>query len=92
MAIVIKINSTHSQVNPNIHILKREGIIIESQIGRIRLIKLDRNSYKTKLLLNALMILESDDQNNCGALIAPKLQMTNIERHCVNNTMPARRR
>ena len=62
MTLVRKVNSTYSQVNPNLQILAREDIIIEKHSGRLRLIKLKENP-KTKILLQVLKTLETFRNN-----------------------------
>ena len=58
MMLVRKINSTYSQVNPNLHILEKEGIITEERFGHKRIIKLNRENDKTEVLLQVLKIFE----------------------------------
>jgi len=58
MDLVCKVNSTYNQVNPNLHILKKEGIITEQKLGRLRIIKLNHENPKTVALLQALKILD----------------------------------
>ena len=57
MALVRKVNSTYSQVNPNLRILEEEGIIIDEHFGRMRVIRLNKENQKTTILLQALKIL-----------------------------------
>jgi len=59
MELVRKVNSTYSQVNPNLQILQKEGIITDEHFGRMRVIRLNRENPKTGLLLQALKILEA---------------------------------
>ena len=63
MELVRKVNSTYNQVNSNLLVLAKEGIIQEKHYGRMRLIWLNRENPKTELLLQALKIL-SDDLGN----------------------------
>ena len=58
MNLVRKVNSTYSQVNRNLQILQREGIVKSEYYGRIRIIRLNRDNPKTEALLKALKILE----------------------------------
>jgi len=63
MKLVSKVNSTYKDVNRNLLILAKENIIInEIQVkvkhGRVRVIRLNRESPKTALLLQALKTLE----------------------------------
>ena len=57
MALVRKVNSTYSQVNPNLRILAKEGLIFDEHFGRMRVIRLNRENPKTAALLQALKIL-----------------------------------
>jgi len=58
MMLVRKVNGTYSQVNPNLQILAREGIIIEEHLGHKRIIRLNRENPKTDVLLQVLKIFE----------------------------------
>jgi hypothetical protein len=59
MELVRSVNSTYNQVNANLQILHSEEIIFDEHLGRIRLIKLNKENPKTRLLLQALKILSS---------------------------------
>jgi DNA-binding transcriptional ArsR family regulator len=59
MALVRKVNSTYSQVNSNLRILAEEGIIKDERYGRLRIIRLNKENPKTKLLLQAIKILNA---------------------------------
>jgi DNA-binding transcriptional ArsR family regulator len=59
MALVRKVNSTYNQVNLNLHILQKEGIVFDEHVGRMRVIRLNRENTRTALLLQALRILET---------------------------------
>jgi DNA-binding transcriptional ArsR family regulator len=58
MELVRQVDSTYSQVNPNLKILETEGIVIDEYLGRMRIIKLNKKNPKTERLLEALRILE----------------------------------
>jgi hypothetical protein len=63
MALVSKVNSTYNDLNRNLGILGREGLIIdEYQVkvkhGKVRVIRLNRDNPKTQKLLAALKTLE----------------------------------
>jgi hypothetical protein len=58
MLLVRKVNSTYSQVNPNLKILEKEGITVEEYYGNKRVIKLNRSNPKTGVLLEVLKIFE----------------------------------
>jgi predicted transcriptional regulator len=63
MELVRKVNSTYSQVNPNLQILQKEGIISDEHFGRMRLIRLNKENPKTTILLQALKLLETPRAN-----------------------------
>jgi predicted transcriptional regulator len=58
MELVRKVNSTYNQVNSNIHILREEGIVFDEHIGRMRIVRLNREDSKAVFLLQALKMLE----------------------------------
>jgi predicted transcriptional regulator len=58
MELVHKVNSTYNQVNSNLHILQKECIVFDEHVGRMRVIRLNRENTKTALLLQALKMLE----------------------------------
>ena len=64
MELVRRVNSTYSQVNPNLRILAEEGIIIDEHFGRMRVIRLNKENQKTTILLQALKILETPKPKN----------------------------
>jgi hypothetical protein len=58
------INSTYNEVNRNLRILEVEGIIVNDyqqkvRHGKVRVIRLNRENPRTKILLEALKILEN---------------------------------
>ena len=59
MELVRKVNSTYSQVNPNLQILEKEGIIIDERFGHMRVMRLNKENTKTLLLLQALRTLNT---------------------------------
>lgn len=59
MELVRKVNSTYSQVDPNLQILQKEGIISDEHCGRMRIIRLNKENLKTIILLRALKLLET---------------------------------
>lgn len=75
MGLVRNINSTYIEVNRNIKILEEEGVVIEQRVGRMRMLKLNRENSKTKLLLQALKILntQTKTKSNLKAPAAPAL-------------------
>ena len=59
MELVRKVNSTYNQVNSNLQILQKEGVVIDAHFGRMRVIRLNKENLKTRLLLGALKMLEN---------------------------------
>jgi predicted transcriptional regulator len=59
IGLVQKVNSTYNQVNANLQILREEGIVFDQHLGRMRVIRLNKENPKTVLLLQALKILET---------------------------------
>lgn len=61
------INSTYNQVNRNLQILEKEGIIKTKYYGHMRMIELQMEKPKTQSLLKALYLLDRpilDSQNS----------------------------
>lgn len=58
MDLVRRVNSTYSQVNKNLQILEKEGIIVNRYFERVRIIKLNKESQKTQILILTLKILD----------------------------------
>jgi hypothetical protein len=61
MRLIVGVNSKYPQVNFELQILQKEGIIIDKHIGRMRIISLNRENPKTGVLLQALKLLHSTD-------------------------------
>ena len=59
MELIRKTNSMYSQINRNLEILVREDIVTLKHYGRMKIIKLNRESEKTRALLKALYTLDS---------------------------------
>lgn len=66
MKLVQKANSTYNQVNLNLQILQKEGIVFDEHLGRMRVIRLNRKNHRTQLLLQALKILETPEDRRSG--------------------------
>jgi predicted transcriptional regulator len=69
MALVSRLNSPYNEVNRNLMILETEGIIINDyrkrvRRGKVRIIILNRENHKTKILLNVLQMLDNDEVYN----------------------------
>jgi len=61
MDLVRKVNSTYSQVNRNVQILEKEGIVSSNYYGRMRIIRLNSDNPKTVAILKALRILKKQE-------------------------------
>jgi DeoR/GlpR family transcriptional regulator of sugar metabolism len=61
MGLVRKINGTYNETNRNLKILEQEDIVLNCYYGRIRQIRLNRENPRTRLLLQALKTLESEN-------------------------------
>jgi predicted transcriptional regulator len=64
MKLVSKLNTTYNELNRNLVILEKEGLItdeyrVKVKHGTIRVIALNRDNSKTKLLLTILKTLDS---------------------------------
>jgi hypothetical protein len=66
MKLVSKVNGTYNEVNRNLDILEREGIIINDyrkqvRHGIVRVIVLQKENERTKVLLQVLKLLEKEN-------------------------------
>ena len=59
MKLVLIVNSTYNEVNRNLQILERQGIITQRQVDRKRIIRLNLKNEKTVVSLKILKILEN---------------------------------
>jgi predicted transcriptional regulator len=59
MQLILKVNSTYNQVNSSLQTLQKEGIIFDEHFGRMRVVRLNKETHRTVLLLQALKILNS---------------------------------
>lgn len=57
MKLVVIVNSTYNEVDRNLRILEREGIINQSHVGRRRIIRLNSKNEKTLVTLKLLKLL-----------------------------------
>lgn len=73
MELVRKVNSTYNQVNSNLQILQKEGIIFDQHFGRMRVIRLNKKNPRTARLLQALKILETPDARRNSKHRMPQL-------------------
>jgi DNA-binding transcriptional ArsR family regulator len=64
MGLARNVNSTYVEVNRNVKILEKEGIVTDQRVGRMRVIRLNRENPKTTLLLKALKILSTQTKTN----------------------------
>ena len=70
MKLVRKVNSTYNQVNSNLRILQKEGIVSDEHFGRMRVIRLNRENPRTLRLLQALKILEAPEDRRISKTTA----------------------
>ena len=66
MKLVGAVNSTYNELNRNLEILEKEGIITDTYLvkvkhGKIRVIRLNRDNPKTRILLQALKMLNNEN-------------------------------
>jgi hypothetical protein len=61
MGLVRRINSTYNETNRNFKILEKEGIVTDYRVGRLRVIKLNRENPRTVILIKVLKTLESEN-------------------------------
>lgn len=59
MGLARNINSNYIEVNRNVKILEKAGVVVEQRVGRMRIIRLNSENPKTKLLLQVLKILST---------------------------------
>ncbi|MDH5494658.1 MAG: hypothetical protein OEY24_03015 [Candidatus Bathyarchaeota archaeon] len=64
MELVRKTNSTYNQINRNLRILVEENVVMVKHYGRLKIIQLNRESEKTRLLLRALYLLDRPIPNS----------------------------
>jgi hypothetical protein len=65
MKLVSSVNSTYNELNRNLTIMEKEGLIINEyrvkvKHGKVRVISLNRDNPKTKILLAALKSLDGN--------------------------------
>lgn len=58
MSLITKVNSNYNQVNQNIILFEKEGIISEKRFKNTRMIMINKENEKTILLLNILKMLD----------------------------------
>ena len=58
MKLVRIVNSTYNEVDRNLHILERAGIVTQRHVGRKRFISLSFKNEKTLITLKILKLLE----------------------------------
>ena len=69
MKLVSSVGSTYNELNRNLSILEKEGLIINEyrvkvRHGKVRVIRLNKDNPKTAVLLNVIKTL--DQENNLG--------------------------
>lgn len=63
------LRSTYVELNRNLLLLQREGIVMNEYRepagqGKVRIVRLNRDNPKTKILIEVLKILDDEDSNN----------------------------
>jgi predicted transcriptional regulator len=66
MKLVSSVGSTYNELNRNLGILEKEGIIINDyrvkvRRGKVRVIRLNRDNPRTEVLLKALKTLDQEE-------------------------------
>jgi predicted transcriptional regulator len=64
MRLIVGINGKYPQVNSELQTLPKEEIIIDQHIGRMRIIRLNKENPGTCLLLQALKLLHSNEDKS----------------------------
>ena len=64
MQLILKINGKYPQVNAELQILQKEDLIIDQHVGRMRIIRLNKENPNTGLLLQALKLLHINEDKN----------------------------
>jgi len=62
MRLIMLVNGKYPQVNSELQILQKEDIIIDQNIGRMRIIRLNKENPNTNLVLQALKLLSGKDK------------------------------
>lgn len=81
MKLVRNINSTYVEVKRNLKILEQEGVLTDQHVGRLRMIKLNQESPKTGILLEALKILNTQTKTPNNTPKPPYLNNTRFSQH-----------
>ena len=71
MQLVSAVGSTYNELNRNLGILEKEGIIINEypikvRRGKVRIIRLNKNNPKTIVLIQVLKTLEQQNPAVCA--------------------------
>ncbi len=64
MQLILGIRGKYPQTNAELHILLKENVIIDQRIGRMRIIRLNKENPNTGLLLQALKILRHKENKD----------------------------
>jgi hypothetical protein len=62
MRLIAGVNSKYPQVNSELQILQKEGIIVDKRIGRMRIISLNKENPNTGVLVQALKLLHGEQK------------------------------
>jgi hypothetical protein len=86
MKLVRIVNSTYNEVDRNLRILEREGILTQRYAGHNRIIRLNFKTEKTLVLLKLLKIREgSVDLKQFRRNLKRLLENTKEKDNCANN-------
>jgi predicted transcriptional regulator len=86
MKLVRTINSTYNEVNRNLRILEREGIVIQRYDGRKRIIRLDFKNERTLVMIKLLKIRENSvDLKHLRRDLKRLLENTKKNGNCVKH-------
>lgn len=58
MSLVREVNSTHNEVDRNLHILVEEKLVIQTYVGKNRILRLNLRNEKTVVILKILALLD----------------------------------
>jgi hypothetical protein len=59
MQLILKVNGKYPQVNSELRVLLEEGIVVDGRVGRMRIVRLNRENPHTGVLVSALKLLDA---------------------------------
>jgi|GEM_PF-1220090 len=88
MKLVRTVNSTYNEVDRNLRILEREGIVAQRYVGRRRIVRLNFKNEKTLVSLKILKILErSVDLKQFRRSLKRLMQNTKENGNCLQDLL-----